>query len=229
MPTILLIFLFGFGIPALRISGVPTVLVWGTVALICSYSAYVAEVFRAGIDSVHPSQRAAARSLGLRRADHALRGPAAGGPPGRPAAAERLHLAAEGHRARLGARPDRGAAAAQIDASFTFNYTAYVVAALMFIALTIPMARFTDWLLGPAPAASAGGRRRDDERPAARSRGPEGVRRPPVLRGIDLEVARARGRLPDRRLRARASRRCCAASTCSRTSTPGRPRSTASR
>ena len=63
--AILLILLFGFGIPALGINGLTSsTIVWGTVALIVSYSAYVAEVFRSGIDSVHPSQRAAARSLG---------------------------------------------------------------------------------------------------------------------------------------------------------------------
>ena len=61
-----MILLLGFGVPALQLQGVPTSpLVWGTVALILSYSAYVAEVYRAGIESIHPSQRAAARSLGL--------------------------------------------------------------------------------------------------------------------------------------------------------------------
>ena len=69
IPTILLIFILGFGVPALGLSGVPTsALVWATVALIIIYSAYVAEVYRAGIESVHPSQDAAARSLGLSRA-----------------------------------------------------------------------------------------------------------------------------------------------------------------
>ena len=69
IPTILLIFILGFGVPALGLSGVPTsALVWATVALIIIYSAYVAEVYRAGIESVHPSQDAAARSLGLTRA-----------------------------------------------------------------------------------------------------------------------------------------------------------------
>jgi len=66
VPTILLILLLGFGIPALGLSGVPNDAVfWGTVALILSYGAYVAEVFRSGISSVHPSQRMGARSLGL--------------------------------------------------------------------------------------------------------------------------------------------------------------------
>lgn len=66
MPTILVILLLGFGVPALQLEGVPnSELLWGTVALILSDLGYVAEVYRAGIESVHPSQRAAARSLGL--------------------------------------------------------------------------------------------------------------------------------------------------------------------
>jgi polar amino acid transport system permease protein len=66
VPTILVIYLFGFGVPALAISGVPrSEFVWGIVALVLVYSAYVSEVYRAGIESVHPSQEAAARSLGL--------------------------------------------------------------------------------------------------------------------------------------------------------------------
>ena len=66
MPTILVIYLLGFGVPALQLSGVPSSeLFWGTTALVLVYSAYVAEVYRAGIESVHPSQDAAARSLGL--------------------------------------------------------------------------------------------------------------------------------------------------------------------
>ena len=68
IPTILVIYLLGFGVPALQLSGVPkSELFWGTAALVLVYSAYVAEVYRAGIDSVHPSQEAAARSLGLKR------------------------------------------------------------------------------------------------------------------------------------------------------------------
>jgi polar amino acid transport system permease protein len=66
LPLLLVLFLLGFGAPALRLSGLPnSALFWGATALVLSYSAYVAEVFRAGIESVHPSQRAAARSLGL--------------------------------------------------------------------------------------------------------------------------------------------------------------------
>ena len=81
VPTILVIFLLGFGVPALRLQGVPNSPVfWGTAALILSYSAYVAEVFRAGIGSVHPSQRMAARSLGL----NAVTGRTCGVIPARP-------------------------------------------------------------------------------------------------------------------------------------------------
>ncbi len=149
IPTILLMFLFGFGIPALRISGLPdSVLVWGTVALICSYSAYVAEVFRAGIDSVHPSQRAAARSLGLS-------GPQTMRFVVLPQAVRRVvppllndFISLQKDTALIAVLgPIEALRSAQIYASFNFNYTSYVVAALLFIALTIPLARFTDRLL----------------------------------------------------------------------------------
>ncbi|HEY0644271.1 MAG TPA: amino acid ABC transporter permease, partial [Nocardioides sp.] len=66
LPLLLVIFLLGFGGPALGLGGMPTSpLFWGGAALVLSYSAYVAEVFRAGIESIHPSQRLAGRSLGL--------------------------------------------------------------------------------------------------------------------------------------------------------------------
>src|SRR6202012_6256833 len=66
VPTILVVYLVGFGVPALELAGVPTnPVVLGGAALAASYSAYVAEVYRAGIDSVHPSQPAAALALGL--------------------------------------------------------------------------------------------------------------------------------------------------------------------
>ena len=68
VPTILVIYILGFGAPALQLSGVPvSPLFWGIAALVLVYSAYVAEVYRAGIESVHSSQEAAARSLGLSR------------------------------------------------------------------------------------------------------------------------------------------------------------------
>ena len=66
-PHRLLIYLLGFGAPALGLTGVPTsAFFWGVTALVLVYTAYVSEVYRAGIESVHPSQEAAARSLGLR-------------------------------------------------------------------------------------------------------------------------------------------------------------------
>src|SRR4029079_14847307 len=68
IPSVLVIYLLGFGIPGLRLPGVTTDgFVWGLVALVIVWSAYVAEVYRAGIESIHPSQEAAARSLGLSR------------------------------------------------------------------------------------------------------------------------------------------------------------------
>jgi polar amino acid transport system permease protein len=68
IPTILLVLLFGFGIPTLQLSHVTRDPVYlGAAALVVIYTAYVSEVYRAGIDSVHPSQEAAARSLGLTR------------------------------------------------------------------------------------------------------------------------------------------------------------------
>ena len=66
LPLLLVIFLLGFGVPALNLRGLPdSALFWGGAALVLTYTAYVAEVFRSGIESIHPSQRAAARSLGL--------------------------------------------------------------------------------------------------------------------------------------------------------------------
>ena len=68
LPLILVIYLLGFGMPSLALKGLPTsAAFWGIVGLILAYSAYVAEVYRAGIESVHPSQVAAARALGLSR------------------------------------------------------------------------------------------------------------------------------------------------------------------
>ena len=107
IPTILLIYLLGFGIPALGLAyisepellwGVPAEMVWGTFALILVYTAYVSEVYRAGIESVHSSQNAAARSLGLSlRAVAAVRRRAPGGAPRHSAASQRLHRPPEGH------------------------------------------------------------------------------------------------------------------------------------
>ncbi len=150
VPTILVIFLLGFGVPALRLQGVPTDPVfWGTAALVLSYSAYVAEVFRAGIGSVHPSQRMAARSLGLSvlQTNRFVVLPQAIRNVIPPLLNDFISLQKDTALvAVLG--PIEVLRQAQIDASSTFNYTPYVAAALIFIALTIPMTRFADWVQG---------------------------------------------------------------------------------
>ena len=148
IPTILLIFILGFGVPALGLSGVPTsALVWATAALIIIYSAYVAEVYRAGIESVHPSQDAAARSLGLSRAQ-SLRYvviPQAVRRVVPPLLNDFIGLQKDTALVAL-IGPVEAFRQAQIDTSATFNFTPYVAAALIFVAFTIPLARLTDWL-----------------------------------------------------------------------------------
>jgi polar amino acid transport system permease protein len=149
IPTILVIYILGFGVPALQLSGVPNSAVfWGTVALVLVYSAYVAEVYRAGIESVHPSQEAAARSLGLTRGQ-SLRYVIL------PQAVRRVlppllndFIGLQKDTALVGLLgPVEAFEASNIAVQSSFNYTPYFVAALLFIALTIPLARFTDWLV----------------------------------------------------------------------------------
>ena len=106
VPLIVLLYIIGFGVPALRFTeGRISAVVLGTAAIVLTYAAYVSEVFRAGIDTVHPSQRLGARSLGLSvRAVDAAGRAAAGGPPRDAAAAQRLRRHAEGRRPHLAAR-----------------------------------------------------------------------------------------------------------------------------
>ena len=149
IPLILVILLVGFGVPALRLHGMTrSVLVLGTIAVVLTYSAYVAEVLRSGILSVHPSQRAAARSLGL-SATQTMRHVVL------PQAVKRVIppllndlvalLKDSGLVSILGVID--AVRAGQIEASSTFNYTPYVVAALLFLAITIPLTRYTDRVL----------------------------------------------------------------------------------
>ncbi len=148
VPTILVILLLGFGVPALGLPGVPIDEVfWGTVALVLSYGAYVAEVFRAGIDSVHPSQRMAARSLGLSqwRTTRYVVLPQATRNVIPPLLNDFISLQKDTALVSI-LGPIEVLRRAQIDASSSFNYTSYVAAACIFIALTIPMTRFADWL-----------------------------------------------------------------------------------
>jgi polar amino acid transport system permease protein len=149
-PLLLVIYLFGFGIPALDIPALSTQseVVYGTAALVLSYSAYVSEVYRAGIESVHGSQTAAARSLGLSRWQ-SLRHVVL------PQAVRRVippllndFVSLQKDTALLAVLGVTEAArAAQIYSSHTFNYSSFVVAALLFILVTIPLARFTDHLI----------------------------------------------------------------------------------
>jgi polar amino acid transport system permease protein len=149
VPTILVIAMLGFGVPGLQIAGVPrSTTVWAIVALVLVYSAYVSEVYRAGIESVHPSQEAAARSLGLTRGQ-TLRKVIL------PQAVRRVIPPLLNDF--IGLQKDTALVSvlgaidafnqAQIDADSTFNFTFFLVSALLFVAITIPLARFTDWLI----------------------------------------------------------------------------------
>jgi polar amino acid transport system permease protein len=149
IPTILVIAMLGFGAPALGVSWVPkSVIFWGIVSLVLIYSAYVSEVYRAGIESIHPSQEAAARSLGLSRGQtlHRVILPQAVRRVIPPLLNDFIGLQKD--TALVGTL---GAVEAfqqsQIDTSATFNFTAYLAAAVLFVAITIPLARFTDWLI----------------------------------------------------------------------------------
>ena len=136
--------------PALQLQGVPNDPVfWGTTALVLSYTAYVAEVFRAGIGSVHPSQRMAARSLGLStlQTDRYVVLPQAVRNVVPPLLNDFISLQKDTALVSV-LGPIEILRQAQIDASSTFNYTPYVAAAVIFIALTIPMTRFADWVQG---------------------------------------------------------------------------------
>jgi polar amino acid transport system permease protein len=149
VPTILVIYILGFGAPALQLQGVPiSPLFWGIVALVLVYSAYVAEVYRAGIESVHPSQEAAARSLGLSRAQ-SLRFvvlPQAVRRVVPPLLNDFIGLQKDSALIAL-IGPVEAFRQSQIDEAATFNFTPYLCAALLFILLTIPLARLTDWLI----------------------------------------------------------------------------------
>ncbi len=160
IPVLLVLFLLGFGVPALKLQGVPRDPVfWATVALILSYSAYVSEVYRAGIDSVHESQRAAARSLGLTTAQ-AMRFVIL------PQAIRRVvppllndFIALQKETALVGVLgPIEAAREAQIYSGREFNFTSYVAAAVIFLAITIPLTRFTDWLVSRQRTRISGGR-----------------------------------------------------------------------
>ena len=146
IPMLLVILLVGFGIPALRLEGVTNnVLVLGTLAVIITYTAYVAEVIRSGILTVHPSQRAAARSLGLSHFQtlrHVIL-PQALRRVTPPLLNDLVALIKDTGLVSILGVTD-AIRAAQIASSRTFNYTPYVMAAIIFLLVTIPLTRFTD-------------------------------------------------------------------------------------
>ena len=149
IPTILVVYILGFGAPALQIQGVPRdPLFWGIFSLVLVYSAYVAEVYRSGIESVHPSQEAAARSLGLTR-PQSLRYvivPQAVRRVVPPLLNDFIGLQKDSALVAL-IGPVEAFRQSQIEVAGSFNYTPYVATAMLFVLLTIPLARFTDWLI----------------------------------------------------------------------------------
>ncbi len=148
LPLLLVLYLVGLGLPALRLHGVPdSPFVLGTIALTLTYTAYVAEVFRAGIESVHPSQRAAARSLGLTYAQtmrHVVF----------PQAVRRVLPPLLNDFVSL--QKDTSLVSvlgiidvvltAENDVSRDFKFVHYVMAGLIFVVLTVPLTRLTDWI-----------------------------------------------------------------------------------
>lgn len=148
LPALLLVLLFGFGIPALQIPGLPNnSLFWGAVAMVASYSAYAAEVYRSGIEAVHDGQRAAAKALGLSQTQtlrfailpQAIRNVVP--------SLLNLTVALQKDVALLSVLGIRDAVReAQIYTARTFNYSSLIAAALLFLVATIPLARFTDYV-----------------------------------------------------------------------------------
>lgn len=151
IPVLLVLYLVGFGIPGLELTGRLPAQFWGTIALILCYSAYVAEVLRAGIDAVHPSQRLAARSLGLSHGK-TLRLVVL------PQAVRKVTPALMNDfvsmQKDVGLISVLGAVdairAAQIEVASSYNFTPYVLAGVLFVLLSLPFIRLTDWLTARA-------------------------------------------------------------------------------
>lgn len=148
LPLLLVLLLVGLGIPGLQLSWLPnSAVLLGTVSLVLTYSAYVAEVIRAGIEAVNPAQRMAARALGFTQTQtqrfvilpQALRKVTP------PLLNDLVSLQKDsGLISVLGAID--AIRAAGIQTAQSFNFTPYLVAGALFVALTIPLTRFTDWL-----------------------------------------------------------------------------------
>jgi polar amino acid transport system permease protein len=148
VPTVLLILMLGFGVPALRLEGLTDDrYVWAGVALVLSYGAYVAEVFRSGIESIHPSQVMSAEALALSRSQtmRFVVVPQAVRRVAPPLLNDFVSLQKDTALVSVVGVFD-AVFAARDSTGYTFNYTPYVVVSVFFIAITIPLARLTDWL-----------------------------------------------------------------------------------
>ena len=149
VPVLLWIYLIGFGVPGLGLERPwNSPLLWGTVALVLTYSAYVSEVLRAGIEGVHESQRAAARSLGLSNVQtmrHVVL-PQAIRRVVPPLVNDLVSLQKDVALVSL-IGPIEILRQAGIDKSKFANFTPYVAAAFIFLLVTIPLTRLADWLI----------------------------------------------------------------------------------
>jgi polar amino acid transport system permease protein len=164
IPTILLVYLVGFGIPALTqaetgdgntaLSWLPTEpVVLGAIALTLSYGAYVSEVYRAGLRSVHPGQRDAALAIGLteRQAMRHVVVPQAVRNVGPPLLNDFIALQKDVALIAIIGVSGEAFRVAQIQAASDFNYTPLLCAAILYLAVTIPLARLLDrWDRGRA-------------------------------------------------------------------------------
>ncbi|MRG61755.1 ABC transporter permease subunit [Agromyces sp. CFH 90414] len=147
VPLLIVLFIVGYGVPGLEFFDRMPAAFWGTIAIILVYSAYVAEVFRAGIEAVHPSQRLAARALGLSHGQTMRRIVLPQAMRNVTPALMNDFVAMQkdvGLISVLGAVD--AVRAAQIETAHFFNYTPYVVAGLLFVLLAWPTIRLTDWV-----------------------------------------------------------------------------------
>lgn len=160
VPVILWIYLIGFGVPGLGLERPwNSPLIWGSVALILTYASYVSEVFRAGIESVHESQRAAARSLGLSNGQtmRFVVLPQAVRRVVPPLMNDMVSLQKDVALVSL-IGPIEILRQAGVDKAKFANFTPYIAAALIFLAVTVPLTRLTDWLLARERGRTTGTR-----------------------------------------------------------------------
>ncbi|SHF80459.1 amino acid ABC transporter membrane protein, PAAT family [Jatrophihabitans endophyticus] len=148
LPLLIVLYCVGFGLPALRIRQFPdSPFVLCIIALVLTYSAYVAEVFRAGIESVHPSQRAAARSLGLTTAQtmrHVVF-PQAVRRVLPPLLNDFVSLQKDTSLVSVLAVSEM-VLVAQGQVSQDYKFVHYLMAGLVFVLLAVPLTRLTDWI-----------------------------------------------------------------------------------